>query len=337
MKQRIEYIDFAKGYAIFTIVCYHALQQFALSPLGQKAIVFGGTGVHLFFLLSGFGLAWSSSLESTLDFYRRRMSKVWIPYVWVLSISWVAAMTLNLFPDRWDAWLAGVALFQMFSGHYIESFGGHFWFISAILQFYLAFPLLTRLQRNLSPRLFLLLTFFLSAGWWLIVYATGKSDLRNWNSFFLQFLWEFALGMALAVWMRKNKEGKAVAIHNVLDSNTPYWWVSLPFGLVCTGLMIGMIIKMGEIGRVFNDVPALLGYTALSIFVYQTGRRWIPLLNHFFIWISSFSYSLYLTHVLVLHLCLRMFDVFTLPTLLLYLLLALLAAWVFEKRIVRSV
>ena len=154
MKQRIEYIDFAKGYAIFTIVCYHALQQVALSPLWQKAIVFGGTGVHLFFLLSGFGLAWSSSSESTLLFYRRRMSKVWFPYVLALTLSLLAALTLNIFTDRWDAWLAGVALYQMFSEHYIVSFGGHFWFISAILQFYLVFPLLAWLQQRLAARHF---------------------------------------------------------------------------------------------------------------------------------------------------------------------------------------
>lgn len=333
MKQRIEYIDFAKGYAIFTIVCYHALQQVALSPLWQKAIVFGGTGVHLFFLLSGFGLAWSSSSESTLQFYRRRMSKVWFPYVLALTLSLIAALTLNIFTDRWDAWLAGVALYQMFSDHYIVSFGGHFWFISAILQFYLVFPLLAWLQQRLAARYFLLLTFLLSIGWWLLVYFSGKSDLRNWNSFFLQFLWEFALGMALALWMRQLKQDKADRIQKLLSGQGAYWWLSLPIGLVCTGCMIGMILKMGEPGRVFNDVPALLGYSALSIFLYQLGRRWLPLLNRFFIWVSSFSYSLYLTHVLVLHLCLLVLGVslLTVPTLLLYLGLALLTGLAFEK------
>lgn len=335
MKQRIEYIDFAKGYAIFTIVCYHALQQVALSPLWQKAIVFGGTGVHLFFLLSGFGLAWSAQLESTLVFYRRRMSKVWFPYVLALTLSWLAAFAFHVFPDGWDAWLAGVALYQMFSAQYIESFGGHFWFISAILQFYLVFPLLVRLHHKLPSRLFLLFAFCLSVAWWLVVYFFGKSDLRNWNSFFLQFLWEFALGMALAVWMREKKEGRAERVQNLLEGRSAFWWLSLPVGLLFTGVMIGMIVKMGEIGRVFNDIPALLGYTSLSVFVYQAGRRWLPSLNRFFIWISSFSYSLYLTHVLVLHLYMLALGVavLTVPTLLLYLGLALVAGKVFESGI----
>ena len=46
--QKIAYVDFAKGYAIFTIVLYHAWQQVDLPPLLRQGIVFGGTGVHSF-------------------------------------------------------------------------------------------------------------------------------------------------------------------------------------------------------------------------------------------------------------------------------------------------
>ncbi len=328
MQQRIEYIDFAKGYAIFTIVCYHALQQVALSPLMQKAIIFGGTGVHLFFLLSGFGLAWSASKDSTLQFYRRRMSKVWVPYVVVLTISWAAAAWLCIFPDGAGAWLAGVALYQMFSERYIESFGGHFWFISTIFQFYLVFPLLTRLQNKMSANVFLALAFFISIGWWLLVYFSGKSDLRVWNSFFLQFLWEFAIGMALA------REVKQQRIDLGRALETPrYDWLYLGAGIVFTALMIGIVLKMGAAGRIFNDVPALLGYTALSLFVYRMGRRMLPWLNRFFLWINGFSYSLYLIHVLVLHLFLLIAGVSSLHffTLLLYLILTLGLAFAFEQ------
>jgi len=327
VQQRIEYIDFAKGYAIFTIVCYHALQQVALSPLMQKAIIFGGTGVHLFFLLSGFGLAWSASKDSTLQFYRRRMSKVWVPYVVVLTISWAAAAWLCIFPDGAGAWLAGVALYQMFSERYIESFGGHFWFISTIFQFYLVFPLLTRLQNKMSANVFLALAFSISIGWWLLVYFSGKSDLRVWNSFFLQFLWEFAIGMALA------REVKQQRIDLGRALETPrYDWLYLGAGIVFTALMIGIVLKMGAAGRIFNDVPALLGYTALSLFIYRVGRRALPWLNRFFLWINGFSYSLYLIHVLVLHLFLLIAGVSSLHyfTLLLYLILTLGLAFTFE-------
>lgn len=326
---RIEYIDFAKGYAIFTIVCYHALQRVELSALLQKAIVFGGTGVHLFFLLSGFGLALSKTSDSALHFYKRRLVKVWLPYVLALTISLLAAIIFGLFPDRFDAWLAGVGLYQMFSEKYIESFGGHFWFISAIIQFYLAFPFLLWLKRKMdSQSLFFGIALAVSVAWWLIVYFLGKGDSRVWNSFFLQFLWEFALGMVLGDGTRRTVQGTRHFWNHA-------WWIYLPIALIFSGIMILMILKMGDAGRVFNDIPALVGYAAFSVFFFQIGDKFLPLLKRFFLWVGSISYSLYLVHILVLEIYLRLLHLMGVSanwlSLLPFLALALLAGRAFER------
>ncbi len=327
--EKINYVDFAKGYAIFTIVLYHALQRVDLSPLLQQAIIFGGTGVHLFFLLSGFGLAWSRSLLTPGQFYSRRLTKVWLPYVLVLSISLLAAFAFHLFPDRWGAWLAGVGLYQMFYEPYIHSFGGHFWFISTIVQFYLVFPFLKKIQADMADnRQFFLVTLAISMAWWVVVFLYDKGSLRSWNSCFLQFLWEFALGMVLAEEVR-NPESR---IHKPIAQARQNWWFFLPLGLLCTGLMIMMILKMGPAGRIFNDLPALLGYTSLSLFLYFLGEHLWPPLKHFFLWLNGFSFSLYLIHVLVLDVYLRLFS--TVPQwwqVLLYVPLALIAGRVFEE------
>jgi peptidoglycan/LPS O-acetylase OafA/YrhL len=331
MTGRIEYIDWARGYAIFTIVCYHALQRAALPPPVQQAIVFGGTGVHLFFLLSGFGLALSQHSVSAPVFYKRRLLKVWLPYVLALTISWLAASASGLFPDGFDAWLAGAGLYQMFSEKYIESFGGHFWFISAIVQFYLVFPLLAwgqnRLQRNGGPLLFVALALGVSVVWWLLVFFLDKGGSRPWNSCFLQFLWEFALGMALAKYLPAIAAGQQAGLHG-------RWWLSFPVGLFFSAVMVLMIVKMGAAGRIFNDIPALIGYGAFSIFFYGLGLKYWPLLRRFFLWVGGFSYSLYLVHILVLELWLRFFDAYSIPvnglSLLPFLPLALLAGRLFE-------
>ncbi|MBX2890605.1 MAG: acyltransferase [Saprospiraceae bacterium] len=330
---RIEYIDFAKGYAIFTIVCYHALQRLELSALLQKAIVFGGTGVHLFFLLSGFGLALSSKPSPSGRggvglFYKRRLVKVWLPYVLALTISLLAAIIFGLFPDRFDAWLAGAGLYQMFSERHIESFGGHFWFISAIIQFYLAFPFLLWLKKNLKNDWFFSLSALaVSVAWWLTVYFLGKGDARVWNSFFLQFLWEFALGMVLGDGARRTVRGTRHFWNHA-------WWIYLPIALIFSGIMILMILKMGDAGRVFNDIPALIGYAAFSVFFFQIGDKFLPLLKRFFLWVGSFSYSLYLVHILVLEIYLRLLHLMGVSanwlSLLPFLALALLAGRAFE-------
>jgi len=326
--EKIAYIDFAKGYAIFTIVLYHAFQRVELSPLLSQAIIFGGTGVHLFFLLSGFGLAWSKSRVSPGEFYRRRLTKIWLPYVLALTVSLLAAYIFDLFPDRWLAWLAGVGLYQMFYEPYMQSFGGHFWFISTIVQFYLVFPFLKKLQQQIGDnRWFFLLLLGVSVAWWLLVFLLDKGAFRIWNSFFLQFLWEFGLGMALANHLRGRENSKWPQSNYARK----YWWAFLPIGLFFTALMIAMVMKMGPAGRIFNDLPALLGYAAFSLFVYNLGDRLFSPLKSFFQWLNGFSYSLYLIHVLVLDGYLRLFP--GSPPwwyVLLYLPLALLAGYAFE-------
>lgn len=333
---RYEYIQFARGYAIFTILLYHVFQRLSLTGIAAKAIILGGTGVHLFFFLSGFGLMLSKNSGTPLTFYRRRLVKVWLPYVLALSISLVLAWGWNVFPDRGGAWLAGVAGYQMFFESYIESFGGHFWFISAIIQFYLAFPLLKWvLEQRRSPVLFALGCLTISIAWWAVVYTFGKGGLRVWNSFFLQFLWEFGLGMALAKFLNTTESGNSLQQKLTVfwQPQHGYWW--LLGGLIGTGIMAVMILKMGALGPVFNDIPALAGYGMLSVGVWFFASRYLPAFNSFFAWIGDFSFSLYLTHIFVLELFLRTlsatrfnFNIFWIP---LFLLIAIVVAQAFER------
>lgn len=327
MKDRIEYIDWAKGYAIFTIVCYHTLQRVELPAVMQQAIVFGGTGVHLFFLLSGFGLALSNFSGSAVQFYERRLVRVWLPYVLALTISWLAAACFGFFSDGFGAWLAGVGLYQMFAERYIESFGGHFWFISTIIQFYLVYPVLVWIKRKLGNGFFFLFALAVSVAWWLTVYFLGKGNSRVWNSCFLQFLWEFALGMVLVESFKIRNPQSAFRI-------SVNWWFSFLIALFFTALMALMILKMGDAGRIFNDIPALIGYAAFSVFFFQVGEKFFPPLKQFFLWVGGFSYSLYLVHILVLEMWLRILGWSGVPvnglSLLPFVALALVAGRLFE-------
>ncbi len=352
--KRLAYIEFARGYAILSIVCFHVLQRLELPPLFQQGIVFGGTGVHLFFLLSGFGLCLGKPV-STGEFFKKRFSKVWLPYVLALTVSLGLAVSTGIFADRWPAWLAGAALYQMFFEQYIASFGGHFWFISAIFQFYIAFPFLLFLKNKLGAGRFFWLCLALSIGWWLAVFFLQKGGERVWNSFFLQFLWEFALGMVLSDGGRTSASGSTnqPEIHRpetVFSSASqsripnpqlpnPFWaapsfWVYLPVGILFTGLMVLMILKLGPVGKIFNDVPALIGYASLSIFLFRFSEKWAPPVERFFRWVGGFSYSLYLVHVIVLELFLLFLKKTGLslgsawPVV--FVGLALLGGWLFE-------
>ena len=56
---RLQIIDFLRGYSISTIVLFHLLQCFQLPGILPQAISFGGAGMHVFVLCSGFGLCLS--------------------------------------------------------------------------------------------------------------------------------------------------------------------------------------------------------------------------------------------------------------------------------------
>ena len=74
---RLHIIDYLKGYSIFTIVVFYLLQRYELPVLFEKAINFGGAGVHVFILCSGFGLCYSliNKPLTFSEFLKRRFLK----------------------------------------------------------------------------------------------------------------------------------------------------------------------------------------------------------------------------------------------------------------------
>jgi peptidoglycan/LPS O-acetylase OafA/YrhL len=333
---KIEFLDFAKGYAILTVVIFHVLQLAGLPPLMQKMIFFGGTGVHLFFLLSGYGLGLSKGVVEPMSFYQRRASKIWLPYVLALTLSMLAAYAFNVYPDRWQAWLAGVGLYQMFMEPFVASYGGHFWFLSAIIQFYIVYPWIKKAVDAAGGHTakVVLGTLAISVLWWVVVYSLGKTEYRVWNSFFMQFIWEFGLGLALASAMRAGSK-----IDLGLVKLRPDFWNVKPLqalitGAIFAGIMLVMALKLGAFGKIFNDVPALIGYTGICVFVYQIGERYLPFIKQFFLWVGSFSFSLYLIHMLGLRFYLMALTSLglqpNLVTLLAYLPIAILLGRLFE-------
>lgn len=92
MNRRLDIIDYLKGYSIFTIVLYHLISFFKLYNWGsliKTASNFGGAGVHIFILCSGFGLylSYIKNPITFINFLKKRFSRVYIPYIIVVGIS----------------------------------------------------------------------------------------------------------------------------------------------------------------------------------------------------------------------------------------------------------
>lgn len=286
--KKLEVIDFFRGFAIFTIALMHLIKYSLPGPL-QAAAAFGGAGVHVFILCSGFGL-YLSQLNRSISyaqFLKKRFSKVYWPYA-------IAVVLYAL----WQ-WFAGgfvcfkakelashLFLYKMFDNSLDISICYPFWFISTILQFYLFWPIIVRLMNHGHG---LLVALFISVIWWIVVGILGYEDYRPWGSFFLQYLWEFALGMQLAKWY---KDGRFSEEDFFTKVDLRHLIVAAVVGMALTGIMG----KIGGTLKLFNDIPSLVGYTSLLLILYKLN---IWKINNLFSWSNKISYELYLVHSLV--------------------------------------
>jgi peptidoglycan/LPS O-acetylase OafA/YrhL len=287
---RIEYIDFAHGFAMLAIVLFHYLQPYAVETPLSKVILIGGSGVHLFFILSGFGLGLSSQTIDTITFYKKRFSRILVPYYLVVLAIFALNQVWQIYPGDGVYALAGhLFLYKMFDEKIMGSFGYHFWFISTIIQFYVAFPLIIWLKRRLSSTVFLGISLLISMAYWVSVSILGLADQLIFNSSSLQYLWEFNLGIILA---------DAYRHHDFV------FWRQKPSILLATavlgiGLMAGLALKGGNVGKTFNDIPASIGFTSLSAFVYWLCDQHLSSLKQVCKRVGSLSYELYLIHMIV--------------------------------------
>ena len=99
----------------------------------------------------------------------------------------------------------------------------------------------------------------LSIGWAVFVSLINKSDERVFNSFFLQYYWEFVLGMVMAETVSKNKKIIGADIRKVL---------LFAIAIICCAFYGFMALKGGQLGRMFNDFFALTGYALIAIAIY---------------------------------------------------------------------
>jgi peptidoglycan/LPS O-acetylase OafA/YrhL len=266
-QQRYPFPDFARGYAMLTVVGFHILKAFGVPDWLEGPIRFGGTGVHLFFALSGFGLGLSGTPKSKYQFYGRRIHRIWVPFCLALLVSMLVDLAFGVFQESPVKVLSGVLGLHAVLPNHVHSYGGHFWYVTTIAQLYLIFPFLMRMVERVKPAVALFAGLCCSASWWTIVATTDRVDVRTWNSASPQFLWEFVLGMVIARWL---VSGEPSWVRRIRRHAGIGWWVA--GGCVSTAATVALS-KGGSVGRVFNDVPALAGYSMLCIACWLWLRR----------------------------------------------------------------
>lgn len=280
-------VSFLRGFAITTVVLMHLIQVYwnegNIPEWLRFASALGGTGGHVFIFCSGFGLylSWLHQPIGFGEFLKKRFLRVYIPYLVFVLVRAVLPHWGVSDADHFKMLLSHVFLYKMFFERYMCSYGLQLWFISTIFQLYLLFIPLCKLRQKCSMKAMVLGSLAVSAVWWVTMYLTGLDMWRIWSSFCLQYLWEFVLGMAAAEYLYYRER-----VH------IPLWTLFL--AAVCGLGLQALMAKQGGLIAACNEVPSLIGYTAVVLMIYTAGKR---VIRPIFLWVDTFSYEWFLTHV----------------------------------------
>ena len=292
-------LDAVRGIAALSVVVSHSI---SVNPDSEEIITkhfhwLASGGVTLFFVLSGFCIhlpharRLTENPVATVDwqqfFYRRAQRLLPTHYVsLILSAILGLYVQSNLISrPTWAGFITHIFMVHVWSGLFL-SINGVFWSIAVEVHFYLAYPFYLRFRKLIgSFRVpFVLLVIGLMI-YFLASQFTGTTRFVGQNLFLVTW-WQWAWGAFLAEWYVQSR-------HRI--SNL---FFTFPFA---PGVWGGIALLMGAFDPVLFRLH--VRYWLLPIFcglligslVIRKDLKWRGLA-----WIGAFSYSLYLTHPLVL-------------------------------------
>lgn len=292
IKNRLEYLDGHRGLAILLVVFFHAYARWpTLVPYGAKygdfpLFKYGGLGVELFFLISGFVILMTLEKCSTAkEFLYRRWLRL---FPAMLICSALVFLTSNYLSERpagipsWESLLPGLTFIEpgwwgRIIRHPITGIEGAFWSLYVEFKFYV-FAAIVYFWRGRNALIFSLMLVFL-LGTFLRYGETvfGINDLKFLNSIslnlsFKYFGW-FGAGAAFYVFSQnKSPEWFAIALVAALTSAVAEG--DFDWHKVFAGSVISIFFAASTI---FDCIKKFLG-------------------NPFILFFGAISYPLYLIH-----------------------------------------
>ncbi len=296
---RDAYLDSLRAIAILLVVAYHLA---ALAPFFTartlRAFACGRYGVDVFFVLSGWligGLYWRELRRfgnvKLRSFLPRRWIRTLPPYFAALPLAWVAAWV-----DRREPFLPGYLIFVQ-NYYAIMPFFLVSWSLCVEEHFYVVLPLGLKFfsRIRVSPHWFLAFLVIISP---ICRWITSRHgiDTENWDYHFTATHLRFD-GLALGFWA------------SYLPFMARRWWLWLR--QYSRWLFWGGWSLLVPLPFYSDMLFYRLGFTELAlaitmILVHLTGRNpgWIAR-SRAVHWIALTSYSVYLTHTLMIHVALE--------------------------------
>lgn len=293
--------DLLRGLAIICVVVHHWI---LFNPHQSSSRLFydgveligtlAGTAVHLFFILSGYGLTISylrSKDFSWKGWIERRIRKILVPYWVIVFVTFLLADTAHrLFPLESRVSFSYGSLLSYFTlARNFYSAGWELnptlWFMPVIVGLYLLFPFLTLMLKNFGVLVLLGVSLFVTyASITLCLWNGHEVSHQSALPFF--FLGEFALGMVLGHFLFS----RPACLLRLLS------WKYFAVGISCY-FASWILTKAWEHGSEFNDLLTAIGVFIIAL---RISRLMCASFPHKSIrvlqLISRHSYLMYLIH-----------------------------------------
>jgi len=272
-----------KGFAILAVVFSHigyflVTDNHFLYPLSTIA----GVGVNLFLFLSGFGLIMSSLTKniSIFEFYKKHLSKIYIP-LWIsLAIFFVLSFFIAHTGYSMPYILRSFAgIFT--SADLFKDINSPLWFITFIVFYYLLFPIIfSKKYPWISAIILYLLTY--------IIIWNNPAIIQNVIYLYNVHIIAFPLGMCLAYILSRSKI-TAYLKKITATMNTPLYLVlicGLLFGIGYTAYFSGV----GQSVFLESSISMITVFLLILLFIIKKVR--IELLYL----LGLYSFEIYLIH-----------------------------------------
>jgi len=294
-------IHMLRGLAILAVIIHHWLlfmphqssAIFTYNAVGSIQII-AGTFVHIFFILSGWGLTLSylqSGNFSWINWLLRRIRKIILPYYLIIVITFALVNAAHYlcpeFNHKSFSFLSLLSYFTFVRNFYSPGWelNPTLWFMPVIVLLYAVFPVFIRTLERYGIAALLIISAVITYGSITLCIIVGY-PIEHQTALFLFYVIEFSLGIVIGYTYHSNT--------NLLNQLSNFKMFCLGMGFYTISFLM---IKFWKPGSLYNDLFTALGVFLLTIYVCQWLYRFskgnvIKILTS----ISKESYLMYLIH-----------------------------------------
>lgn len=290
---------FLMGLAAFWIVVYHSsffdfrdIEFLSVTHIGDLLEILkrlGNAAVEVFLFLSGIGLYYSMSKDSKLtSFYKKRFFRV-VPSSFIIVVTLCGFLSTTYLPE----YFSQITFVDLFVKSEVAEVA---WYVSAILVFYLFFPLIYKAVKRFG----LIAVVVISLVSIIFTFALGAIDYDYFMrvEVFLTRIPAFVTGAYL---------GKVI----MKGVKIPRWGflAIILFNIVYTFLSVFLIIQIQEdYGFIRHYINFPLALSFLFVFAFLREAVGSHIITRFFEMLGLFSLEYYLIHVNMYQYCLKFFN-----------------------------